>query len=488
MTLRRRLAFTLLLTAVPLLLAAAGARYVIAQRYEARLLRDLALSRAESLGRERCESAPEEFLAPPPPMPGRAGPGAPPPARPGPPPRGWLSAGVGPHRLPARAFVYDAAFRSADPSAPEFPAELRRALEAGSEYASRSYTTADGRNDGLEVAVRTGWTDGRCSVILARGVGATPEWSLGLLWSTLPLVAVMLAAVLVAAGPMVRRIRALTADVHRSADTHYEAPVAVSGRDEIAHLARAFNEAAAKVRAQLGALDQRDRTLRAFLANTTHDVMIPLTVLLGHLSNLRQRLGRGDGADDAQLLGAIQEAQYLASLIHNLGAAAKLESGEPLVERHPVELGALVERVVERHRPVADPAGIAVEFGIPERPIVVEGDETLIEQAVSNLVHNAVRYNRSGGHVAVLLEESPAGFRLRVMDDGPGVPEAELQRLVERRQRGDEARQRHPYGLGLGLHIAHDVVERHGFQMTLGRSEHGGLEATISGALRTRGS
>ena len=68
-----------------------------------------------------------------------------------------------------------------------------------------------------------------------------------------------------------------------------------------------------------------------------------------------------------------------------------------------------------------------------------------------------------------------------VVDDGPGVPEEELQRLVERRQRGDEARQRHPYGLGLGLHIARDVVERHGFRMTLGRSEHGGLEAAVVG-------
>jgi len=65
------------------------------------------------------------------------------------------------------------------------------------------------------------------------------------------------------------------------------------------------------------------------------------------------------------------------------------------------------------------------------------------------------------------------------------VPEDELQGLVERRRRGDEARQPHPYGLGLGLHIADGVVERHGFRMTLGRSEHGGLEAD-HGASRVR--
>jgi len=489
-TLRRRLALTLVLTAVPLLLAVAWARYEIAQRYEVRILRDLALSRAASLGRERCEAAPEEFLPPPRPRSREAGPAPPPPPRPGPPGAaegwfGWSPAGP-PHRLPARAFAYDDGFRSADPAAPEFPADLRRRLERGTEEASRGYVTADGHDDGLEVAVRTGWNGGKCAFILARGIGPTTVWSLGLVSSALPVVAVLIASVLLAAGPVVRRIRALTADVRRSADAHYEGEVRATGRDEITDLAHAFNEAGAKVRGQLATLEQRDRTLRAFLANTTHDVMIPLTVLLGHLSDLRQRLVQGGSVDEGRVVPAIQEAQYLAALINNLGAAAKLESGEPLVERHPVDLGALVERVVERHRPVAMPAGVAVEYGVPERPVVAEGDETLIEQAVSNLVHNAVRYNRPGGHVAVLLEETGGGFRLRVVDDGPGVPEEELPRLLERRQRTDEARQRHPDGLGLGLHITRGVVERHGFAIAFGRSEHGGLEAAITGPVDPR--
>jgi signal transduction histidine kinase len=390
--------------------------------------------------------------------------------------------------MPVRAFVYDAAFQPVDLAGPAFPPELRRALESGSEYASRRSSATAGRGEGLDVAVRTGFAEGRCAVVLARRIGPPPASSLGLVWGTLPLLGLLLASVLVAAGPMVRRIRGLTSDVRRSADTLYEVKVRADGGDEIAELARAFNEAGAKVRAQLAALEERDLTLRAFLADTTHDVMIPLTVLVGHLSNLRKRLAERGAVEEAALVPALQEAQYLASLIHNLGAAAKLEAGEPLVERHPLDLGALVERVVERHRPVAVPAGIVVEFGVPEGPLMVEGDVTLIEQAVSNLVHNAVRYNRPGGHVAVLLEETApsAGFRLRVVDDGPGVPEAELERLGERRRRGDEARQRQPGGLGLGLHIAYGVAERHGFRMALGRSEYGGLEATITGALGSR--
>jgi signal transduction histidine kinase len=315
----------------------------------------------------------------------------------------------------------------------------------------------------------------------------SPERAPVVPWSLLPLVAVLLATVLIAAAPLVWRIRTLTAEVGRSAEGRYETPVTVSGNDEVADLARAFNEAAARVLGQVAAVEERDRTLRAFLADTTHDVAIPLTVLQGHLSGLRKRLAEGGAIEEATVVAAMQETQYLASLIHNLGAAAKLEAGEPLIELHPVDLGALVERVVERHRLVAVAAGVAIDFGVPERPVFVQGDVTLIEQAASNLVHNAVRYNRAGGHVAVLLEEHPpTGFRLRVVDDGPGIDEPELQRLLERRQRGDEARQRQPGGLGLGLHIARGVAARHGFELCFTRSEHGGLEVMIEGGTAER--
>ena len=172
----------------------------------------------------------------------------------------------------------------------------------------------------------------------------------------------------------------------------------------------------------------------------------------------------------------------MASLVHNLGAAAKLEAGETHVERHPVNLNELVERAIARHRPVAGPRGIEINGAVPEPALWTSGDVTLIEQAVSNAVHNAVRYNRPGGHVAVVLEPADgASFRLRVFDDGPGVPDDQLARLTERRYRADDARTRAPGGQGLGLSIAREVALRHGFALDLRRSEAGGLEVQLFG-------
>src|SRR5262249_39856395 len=109
----------------------------------------------------------------------------------------------------------------------------------------------------------------------------------------------------------------------------------------------------------------------------------------------------------------------------------------------------------------------------------------LLEQAVSNLVYNAICHNRPGGHAALILEDDGARFRLRVIDDGPGIPEAELAHLVARGFRGNEARTRVPGGQGLGLHIAHPLARRvaklHGFDLALRRSEYGGLEAELAG-------
>jgi signal transduction histidine kinase len=126
---------------------------------------------------------------------------------------------------------------------------------------------------------------------------------------------------------------------------------------------------------------------------------------------------------------------------------------------------------------------VALEFAIPEVPVPITGDVTLLERAIGNLVHNAVRYGESGGHVALILELEKDRMRLRVLDDGPGVPKAERARLTQRRFRGAQARTRQPAGSGLGLAIAREVAERHGWTMRFEHPEAGGLEVVLEGPL-----
>jgi signal transduction histidine kinase len=357
-------------------------------------------------------------------------------------------------------------------------------------------------------------TQGTSEPWLGGFLPASPVW-------LLPLLGLFL-TVLVAVGPLVARIRRLTAAVRRSAASEYHVGVAETGRDELGELGRAFDEAAAAVRAQLAETRRSETALREFLANTTHDVMIPLTVLKGHLAALQAQLaaagpagpaGEGPapaaGATVAAVPGsrgatesaasasalrqtvvqAMNEAHYVGALLHNLSTVAKLDASDAFVHIGPVDLGALVERVVQRHLPLSRSLSVSLDRAVPAEPLTLPGDVTLLEQAVGNLVGNALRYNRPGGHVAVVLEPvgpaavDPAGppsFRLCVLDDGPGIAPADLDRLRARGARGDHARRRAPDGRGLGLHIAARVAELHGLHLRFLPAEGGGLRVELT--------
>lgn len=424
--------------------------------------------------RDLADGAPPERGRPPP-----TGPRRPPPPDE---PRGMR------HREPARFFAYGADLTSLNPAAPVLPDAIR------SEMAERDALALPGswRSEVVRVLVRVPEASSTCAYVLAQGT--TERWLGGILPPThlwlLPLLAVM-GVVLLAIGPVVRRLQQLTRAAHRSEQSGYSDGVDLGGNDEIGELARSLDGAAKRVRGQLAETERRELALREFVANTTHDIMIPLTVLQGHLAAAKE-----NREDPRVIAAAMDEAHYLGALIHNLAMAAKLDAAAAEPSRAPVDLSALVERVVMRHRAIAKSSGVAMDHAVPAAPLSTSGDVTMLEQAVTNLVYNAIRHNRAGGHVAIVLEAQRAGagaeadadadaeqgFSLSVIDDGPGVSDEELPRLAERGFRGNAARSRAPEGRGLGLDIVRRVAELHGLALTFRRPEDGGLCAELSGA------
>lgn len=508
MKLRVRLALTTAAVALPITLGMGWVHKAVEAKAHESVLSEYAVATMLGGAREACEASPETWSIQPPfppprgALPHRGTLSAPPfePGGEGPPlpPDGPGGSGGRPKPPPdmdpgktrgMQLFAYDAQLSSRNPNAPRLDEALVKAMRRGADSVSRS--SGPGPHGPNEVLVRMPWGSGPCAFVLIRrqeppGEGKRdhglppPEFWL------LPTLSA-LAGVLLTMAPVVRRLRQLTGEVRTFMRSAYQGPITSKGNDEVSELARAFDEAGREVRAQMDLKEKREQTLRTFLENTTHDVMIPLTVLQGHLAELQQRAARGEPVDTSTVTAASREAHYMAALIHNLGAAARLEAGEPAVQRAPVDLNALVERCMSRHRPIARQLGVALESAVPESPVVVEGDVTLIEQAVSNVVYNAVRYNSRDGHVAVVLERTPGeAFRLRVLDDGPGIPENELSRILERRVRGDAARTRGVHGHGLGLNIAWKVTVLHGWSLELGRSEYGGLQVDFLGELTPR--
>jgi len=235
--------------------------------------------------------------------------------------------------------------------------------------------------------------------------------------------------------------------------------------------------------ATLVSTKKRERSLRAFVEDTAHDLRLPLTVLFAHLSDLRDQIAAGAAPDRRAVREAMEESLDLASLVENLAAAARLGTGRPIARRTAFSWNRVLERVIARHGPIAREREIELSSATPERDVLALGDATLVEQALSNLVHNAVRYNRPGGHVAVTVETAEGRFVVRVIDDGPGVPDEELARVARRAYRSRSARARHPEGEGLGLSIANEIAVRHAFELALSNASPNGLEVAIRGPL-----
>ncbi len=223
--------------------------------------------------------------------------------------------------------------------------------------------------------------------------------------------------------------------------------------------------------------------LQRHLADVAHDLKTPISSL--HIAIEQAIDDNHDPGVAALLSSALDDTVYLAALTSNLRLASEMREGwDPAADGSVVDLTDVVDRVVTRARFFAKRKGIVLEVAVPDGPTRAGCDSLAAEQAITNVVENAVTHGESGEHVAVLLDRKGDAFTLTVVDDGPGVGESVLPHLGERTFRSDDARQRDPRGSGLGLAITSEVCTRCKWTLGFDREEPRGLRVTIRGACR----
>jgi len=278
-----------------------------------------------------------------------------------------------------------------------------------------------------------------------------------------------LALVALTAAPLVRRIRRMRDGTEGVVDADFDGVVPQTGPgDELDDLGGAFNAAAAAAKERLDALDQRDALLRRGLADLGHDLRTPL-------ATLKLRVGRLDPVASSTV-DMRAELEYLSGLVGNFESLLRLGSPHDPEALQDVDLGLLIERLRRRFEGLADERGVSLVVAPPDAALVVRGDQVALEQAVGNLVQNAVWW--AMGNVAVLAFVRGEEVVVEVRDDGPGVDADEVARLSARRARGDDAGGRGE-GFGLGLSIADAAVRRHGGRLELQTAPDGGTRAAL---------
>lgn len=449
MSLRVKVALALVVVVVPLALALAllGVR----ARREAVLETTYAatVARMEAGGRERCEAHDDDFR-----------------------PRRRDR----PHGATSRILAaFDAAY-AGDGDEP-LPPSVIAALESGDVAVALPTPHRD------RIALRMPWSDGPCAIVVVEARRGTALGQRAAMRDLVVSLGVLLAAVvaaMVALGPTLRRLGLLSDAVRAAGSSALRVPDPVRGNDEVGALAKALEDADRRSREHVDRLEARDRALRDYVDGTTHDVALPITVLQGHLAAMTETTRRGElpAADDVS--GAVAATQYLAQLSGNLAAAARLDGEAPL-ERRSIDLGALATRVTERLLPIARHRRVELACSVPDAPLLFDGDELLLERALANLVHNAIRHRSPDGegHVAVLVEPGP---RVRVLGDGAPATDDMLALLRRGEIPADPGRTR---GRGLGLRIVRQVAGAHELALRFERAEGGGLEVVLEPRGRT---
>ncbi|WP_224247456.1 PAS domain-containing sensor histidine kinase [Hyalangium gracile] len=198
-----------------------------------------------------------------------------------------------------------------------------------------------------------------------------------------------------------------------------------------------------------------------FLTVASHELKTPLTPLSLRLASLERRLERGEPVDPAALRHARQHLLRLTALINDLLDASRIESGGLALHPQPTRLDVLTEHVI-RVMEGAHDAEHRIVFHPGARSPQVLGDPYRLEQVISNLLENALKYSPNGGAIHVSLEPRGDLVLLAVRDPGIGIPADQQQHLFERYFRARNVSTHSYGGLGLGLYICRDIVERHG--------------------------
>jgi len=203
-----------------------------------------------------------------------------------------------------------------------------------------------------------------------------------------------------------------------------------------------------------------DRERSEFLTVAAHELRTPLTPLSMYLQGIERRLSRGAAVEPELVEKARKQVRRLSRLVEDLLDISRLESGRLSLSRERIAIDELVADVVADFKAASPQHEIVLRR--PPQNLRAFVDRERLEQVVVNLVQNAIKYSPHGGRVEVSVDRAGAQARVEVTDQGIGIPKEEQKHVFERFFRAHNAATRNYGGLGIGLYVSKEIVERHG--------------------------
>lgn len=293
-----------------------------------------------------------------------------------------------------------------------------------------------------------------------------------LLWGTVVALFVAIPLALILSRPITAALRDISAVAQRAGAGDFSARVSGSYRGELGRLSTAFDTMA-------GDLERATDMRTALVADTAHEVRTPISNIRGYV----EAAADGLVSSDTALTAIGEEATQLSHLADDLQDLALADQGELTVSVHVQQIDEIVVRAVHSVRPRIEALGVTLVLHISESLPMVAVDDQRIVQVIHNLLSNAAAYapTSSAITVSVVPAWTPAcsSVVVAIVDEGPGIPDQELETVFQRLYRVDHSRSRITGGSGLGLPIARHIIEAHHGRVWIENRRGGGCRAVF---------
>ena len=233
-------------------------------------------------------------------------------------------------------------------------------------------------------------------------------------------------------------------------------------------------------------LKRADRVRRDFVANVSHELRTPLTAIRGYVEALMDEPPPPD--ETRRFLEIIERHSWrMERLVKDLLRLARLDAGQETLERVPCQVETLLAGVLTEVQPAIESRSQTVRVEVAPDAAAVVADAAKLHDVLKNLVENASNYAPERSVITLQSLREGSSLCIRVLDQGPGIPESDLHRVFERFYRVDKARSRETGGTGLGLSIVRHLVELHGGEVRAANRPDGGAVFTVRLPAGTQG-
>ncbi|MBO9606805.1 MAG: HAMP domain-containing histidine kinase [Paenibacillaceae bacterium] len=265
--------------------------------------------------------------------------------------------------------------------------------------------------------------------------------------------------------PLAKGLEVLTAETRRVANGDFNGVVPCIGPREFRQLAAQFNQMADRLHRMFKQLRASETARSELIANVSHDLRTPMASIQAFVEALQDDVVRDPASFERYLHTIRHETKRLGVLIDDLFELSRLEAGDRRMNRQRVAVDTLLLEALESQYLLLREKRVAIDVRIPDRAGAVWIDPFDIKRALVNLLQNALRYAPEGSTVRLeaAASEDEGWMALSIADEGPGLPEADKERVFERFYRADPSRGRSGgEGAGLGLAIVKSIAHRHG--------------------------